>query len=140
MTRKIRIVGVEEYAYCQQTSSKRCLETWIWRQIVSSQTAHTKYKWPPYATEWNAPMKIFYVRHCVNLVGTIFALWLKTRNNEWDVLVRVRPLLRKWRHRAKITTVRIAFEWELSIDWEFNPMIYANPFLQNALNLTWIIL
>ena len=38
------------------------LETWISRQIVLSQTAHTKYKWPPYATEWT-PMKIFFVRY-----------------------------------------------------------------------------
>jgi len=22
---------------------------------MTSQTAHTKYKWPPYATEWNPP-------------------------------------------------------------------------------------
>jgi len=30
------------------------LEKWAWRQIVTSQTAHTKYKWLPYATEWNS--------------------------------------------------------------------------------------
>jgi len=24
---------------------------------VTSQSAHTKYKWPPYATEWNPPWK-----------------------------------------------------------------------------------
>ena len=29
------------------------LETWIWGQIVTSQTGHTKYKLPPYATELN---------------------------------------------------------------------------------------
>jgi len=40
------------------------INTWIWRQIVTSQTANTKYKWLPYATEWNPPMKIFCVRHC----------------------------------------------------------------------------
>jgi len=28
------------------------LETWLWRQIETSQAAHAKYKWPPYATEW----------------------------------------------------------------------------------------
>jgi len=39
--------------------------------------------------------------------------------------MRVRPLLRNLRHRAKITPVRIALEWELSIDWEFNPMLYG---------------
>jgi len=39
--------------------------------------------------------------------------------------MRVRTLLRNSRHRAKITPVRIALEWELSIDWEFNPMLYS---------------
>jgi len=39
--------------------------------------------------------------------------------------MRVRPLLRDSRARAKITPVRIALEWELSIDWEFNPMVYG---------------
>jgi len=29
------------------------LETWKWRQIVTSQTAHTKCKWPPYDLEPN---------------------------------------------------------------------------------------
>jgi len=59
----------------------------------------------------------------LNLVGTMFALWLNTRNNEWEVLLRVCPLLRNLRHRAKITPVRIALKWELSIDLEFNPML-----------------
>ena len=27
------------------------LETWTWRQIVTSQTGHTKYKCPPYDPE-----------------------------------------------------------------------------------------
>jgi len=31
---------------------------------VTSQTAHTKYKWLPYAAEWTPPMKSFCVRHC----------------------------------------------------------------------------
>ena len=30
-----------------------------------SQKAHTKYKWPPYATELISPMKTFCVRHCI---------------------------------------------------------------------------
>jgi len=34
------------------------LEAYTWRQIVTTQTAHTKYKWPPYATEWKSnPLK-----------------------------------------------------------------------------------
>jgi len=40
--------------------------------------------------------------------------------------MRVRPLLRNSRHRAKTTPVRIALEWELSIDWEFNSMLYGS--------------
>ena len=46
------------------------LETWTWRQIVTSQTAHTKYKWPPYDPEPNPPMKIFCVRHCLCVCGS----------------------------------------------------------------------
>jgi len=45
-------VRVEEYAYYV---NKLRLKTWIWRQMGTSQTAHTKYKWPPYATEWKHP-------------------------------------------------------------------------------------
>ena len=34
-----------EYAYCVKKLRQNFgLETWIWRQIVTSQTAHTKYK------------------------------------------------------------------------------------------------
>jgi len=50
-----KIIKIEEYAYCV---NKLCLKTWIWRQIVTSETAHTKHKWPPYATEWNPPWKV----------------------------------------------------------------------------------
>jgi len=35
---------------------------------VTSQTAHNKYKWLPYVTEWNTPMKIFCVRHWLDQV------------------------------------------------------------------------
>jgi len=51
-------VRVEEYAYYVNKLRQNIgLETWIWRKIVTSQTAHTKYKQPPYATEWNPPWK-----------------------------------------------------------------------------------
>jgi len=40
---------------------------------VTSQTAHTKYKWPPYATDWNLPMKIFCVHHWLP------GLWFNSR-------------------------------------------------------------
>jgi len=49
-------VDVEKYAYYVNKISQNVdLETWVWRQIVTSQTAHTKCKWPPYATEWTQP-------------------------------------------------------------------------------------
>ena len=56
MTHELWVVRVEEYAYCVNKFREIVgLDTWIWRQIVASQTAHTKYKWPPYAFEWNPP-------------------------------------------------------------------------------------
>jgi len=56
MTHKIRKLDVEKYAYYVNKLRQNVgLEIWLWRQIVASQTAHTKYKWPPYATEWNPP-------------------------------------------------------------------------------------
>jgi len=35
------------------------LETWKRRKIVTSQTPHTRYKWPPYANEWKPPHENF---------------------------------------------------------------------------------
>jgi len=58
-------VDVEKYAYYVNKLRQNVgLETWKWRQIVTSQTAHTKCKWSPYDPEPNPPMKIFCVRHC----------------------------------------------------------------------------
>ena len=48
---------------CHELRINVGLETGLWRHIVTSQTAHNKYKWIPYATEWTPPMKIFCVRH-----------------------------------------------------------------------------
>jgi len=63
MTHETKGVRVEDYAYYVNKLRQNVgLETGIWRQIVTSQRANPKYKWPPYATEWN-PMKIFCVRH-----------------------------------------------------------------------------
>jgi len=60
MTHKIRGVRVEEYAYYVNTLRQNVgMETWIWRQIVTSQTSHTTNKWSPYVTKWNAPMEKF---------------------------------------------------------------------------------
>ena len=56
MTHKLKGVCVEEYAYCVNKFRQIVgLDTWTSRQTVTSQTAHTKYKWPPYANEWNPP-------------------------------------------------------------------------------------
>ena len=65
---KIRWVRVEEYACCVNKLRQNVgSETWIWRQIVTSQTAHTKYKWLPYATEWNPPWKFsVYATECID--------------------------------------------------------------------------
>jgi len=83
MTHKIRRVRVEECAYYVNKLRQNVgLVTWIWRQIVTSQTVHTKYKWPLHATEWNPPMKIFCVRHCPGIrprSPTAVALWISKR-------------------------------------------------------------
>jgi len=47
------------------------LETRLWRQIATSQIAHTKYKWPPYATQGNPPMKIVCVRQCLTVTFSV---------------------------------------------------------------------
>ena len=53
MTYEIRRARVEGYAYCVNKLRQNVgLETWIWRQIMTSHTAHSKYKWPPCATQW----------------------------------------------------------------------------------------
>jgi len=69
MTHKIRGVDVEKYAYYVNKLLQNVgLETLLWRQIVTSQTVHTEYKWPPHVTAWNPPMKIFCVRHCSGII------------------------------------------------------------------------
>jgi len=76
MTHKIRGVLVEEYAYhVNKLRQNLGLETWIWRQIVTSQTAHTKYKWPPHPSEWTPPMKIFCVRHWISVTNIPISSW-----------------------------------------------------------------
>ena len=44
---------------CQQTSPKRWFGNRTMTSFVTSQTAHTKYKWLPYAAEWNPPHEKF---------------------------------------------------------------------------------
>ena len=48
MTHKIRGVDVEKFAYYVNKLRQNVrLETWKWRQIVTSKTAHIKHKWQP---------------------------------------------------------------------------------------------
>jgi len=59
-------VRVEEDAcYVNKLPQNVGLETWIWRQIVTSQRAHTKYKSPPYVIEWN-PLHENFLRTLLN--------------------------------------------------------------------------
>ena len=56
MTHKIRGVDVEKFAYYVNKLRQNVgLETWKRRQIVTSQTAHTKHKWQPRDPESNPP-------------------------------------------------------------------------------------
>jgi len=77
MTHKIKGMRVEKYAYYVNKLSQNVgLET-FWRQIVTSQTEHTIYKWLP--RYWmKSPMKIFCVRHCSS--GWIIANFHSTAN------------------------------------------------------------
>ena len=60
MTHKIMGVDVEKYAYyVNKLRQIFGLETWLWRQIMTSQRGHIQYKWPPYATDWPPPWKIY---------------------------------------------------------------------------------
>ena len=97
MTHKIRGVDVEKYAYYVNKLRQNVgLETWIWRQIVTSQTAHTKYKWPPYDPERNPLMEIFCVRHwlsCSSFIQISIVrthVWVKMRRN--SSVVRGTPI------------------------------------------------
>ena len=67
---------VEEYAnYVNKLRQNDGLETWIWRQIVMSQIAHTKYKWPSYSIEWN-PHEIF-LRTPLLTEHRVYGSWTK---------------------------------------------------------------
>ena len=58
MTHKMKGVHIQEYAYYVNKLRQNVgLEIWICRQIVTSQTAPTKNKWPLLATERNPPWK-----------------------------------------------------------------------------------
>ena len=38
---------------CTNFAKTLVWKTWIWRQIMTSQTMQTNFKWSPYDTEWN---------------------------------------------------------------------------------------
>ena len=69
---KISGVDVEEYAYyVNKLRQNLGLETWKWRKIVTSQTAHNKYKWPPYDPELKIPHENFLrtpLTHAYNII------------------------------------------------------------------------
>jgi len=70
MTHNLWGVRVEEYAYdVNKLRQNVGLETWIWRQIVTSQMAHTKYKWPPYENFLRTPL----IK--MDSITTLFILW-----------------------------------------------------------------
>jgi len=65
------------------------LETWKWPQIVTSQTANTKYKWPPYDPEPKPPMKVFCVRHWrPGIIEIEYALQVERFNHKRRQLFR----------------------------------------------------
>ena len=103
MTYEIRRVRIEEYAYCVNKLRQNVgLETWIWHQILTSQTPHIKYKWPPYATEWN-PYKSF----------------LRTPLKTTDCLCRghVRRFAEKKNFDSFIVYLTAFIQWHPSISW-----------------------
>ena len=54
MTHEIRRVDVEKYAYyVNKLRQNVVLGNMTMASNCDVQTAHIKYKWPPYATEWN---------------------------------------------------------------------------------------
>jgi len=76
---------------CQQTSPKR----WFGNMNMTSNcdvtnSGHQPHKWPPHATEWKSPMKIFCVRHCS--CPTVFILLVSSSLCNWtnslNLLVR----------------------------------------------------
>ena len=74
--KRLRTTGVDEYAYYANKLRQNVgLARWIWRQTVTSQTAHIKWKWPPYATEWKSSMKIFCVRRCQKHIN-VMNVWV----------------------------------------------------------------
>jgi len=65
MTHKIRGGRVEEYTYyVNKLRPNVGLETWIWREIVTSHKDRTPQTNEHHMPLNESPMKIFCVRHC----------------------------------------------------------------------------
>jgi len=91
MTYKKRGGRVEEYAYYVNKLRQNVgLETWIWRQIVTSQRPLTTNKWPPYATEWTPPWKFSaYATGEDDRTRTYLQVTKNEANEAWKTLRRV---------------------------------------------------
>ena len=118
---------VEEYAYYV---NKLRLKTWIWPQIVTSQTAHTKHKCPPYATEWTPPMKIFCVRHWIDAFFFKSAIQCRNMRNSTKQLIVILRLL--------MALKCILGQYALGPLWIYMPGNYQIIFLNSQQNyLKW---
>jgi len=114
MTYKIKGVDVEKYAfYVNKLRQNVGLETWKWRHIVTSQTAHTKYKWPPYDLEPKLPAWKFssyatayrtYIKMFLSCAAQPFEMQRNTERQYkllkgvCDACVENRPALRRMLH------------------------------------------
>ena len=75
LTHKLRGVRVEDNAYYVKKHRQNFgLVTWTWCQILTSQIADTKYKWPPSTIEWNPPHENF-LRMPLILAGNAARQW-----------------------------------------------------------------
>jgi len=107
-------VDVEKCAYyvnklCQSVG----LETGKWRQIVTSQTAHTKYKWPPCDPEPKTPWK--FSAYATENIGQLTKVRTPRRLKNWADKLR------------KLITENIPLHWVLSENSELNQIkTYSN--------------
>ena len=127
---KIRGVRVEEYAYYV---SKLHLKTQIWRQAVTSQKAHTKYKWPPYATEWTPPWKFSaYATACVSTICLVSVIL------QWFLLSTLHQLLFQIRAQLQISPKRThplivsAFYMTVSLAYNLVPLESNHPYCKTT--------
>ena len=135
MTQKIRRVRAEEYAYCVNKLRQNVgLETWIWRQIVTSQTAHQTqmtiichwmkplpWRFSAYATayQWHCYKYTWLTTERYSLFLSVFSAGLRSRK-ESEVF--------EW-NRIPITTpgVGVGLFWPTS-----TPEVQLNHFLHRS--------